>query len=96
MSPLQIINLRFIVEGDLTINLSIVNRRGGSGSNWPDYKSPILHCIKFLSSVEIAVRCLEDDPTFNAGHGSSLNTAGQIEMDAIIMDGSMKYPSLAS
>ena len=35
--------------------------------------------------------CLEDDPTFNAGHGSSLNTAGQIEMDAIIMDGSKKY-----
>ena len=47
--------------------------------------------VSLFSSVEIAVRCLEDDPTFNAGHGSSLNAAGQIEMDAIIMDGSKKY-----
>lgn len=33
---------------------------------------------------------LEDDPTFDAGHGSVLNAAGQIEMDAIIMDGSKR------
>ena len=38
--------------------------------------------------VEIAIKSLEDDPTFDAGHGSVLNAAGQIEMDAIIMDGS--------
>ena len=31
---------------------------------------------------------LEDDATFDAGHGSVLNAAGKIEMDAIIMDGS--------
>ena len=40
-----------------------------------------------LPTVEIAVKHLEDDPTFNAGHGSALNIAGEIEMDAIIMDG---------
>jgi len=38
--------------------------------------------------VEAAVRVMEDDPTFDAGRGSVLNAAGDIEMDAIIMDGS--------
>lgn len=41
-----------------------------------------------LQAVEIAVRALEDDPTFDAGRGSVLNAAGEIELDAIIMDGS--------
>jgi beta-aspartyl-peptidase (threonine type) len=40
-----------------------------------------------LDAVETAVRALEDDPTFDAGHGSVLNARGHIEMDAIIMDG---------
>ena len=40
-----------------------------------------------LSAVEAAVRTLEDDPTFDAGIGSFLNQAGEVEMDAIIMDG---------
>lgn len=39
-------------------------------------------------AVEVAVRSLEDDPVFNAGHGSVLNMAGEVEMDAIITDGS--------
>jgi beta-aspartyl-peptidase (threonine type) len=30
---------------------------------------------------------MEDDSTFNAGYGSSLNLLGQVEMDASIMDG---------
>ncbi len=34
------------------------------------------------------MRSLEDNPIFNSGHGSSLNKAGEIEMDAIIVDGS--------
>ena len=48
--------------------------------------------LLFLCScvVEIAIKNLEDDPTFDAGHGSVLNVAGQIEMDAIIMDGSKR------
>jgi beta-aspartyl-peptidase (threonine type) len=41
-----------------------------------------------LQAVEAAVRALEDDPTFDAGRGSVLNAAGEIELDAIIMDGS--------
>ena len=40
-----------------------------------------------LEAVEAAVRMLEDDPTFDAGRGSFLNTAAEIELDAIIMDG---------
>lgn len=40
-----------------------------------------------VEAVEAAVRVLEDDPTFDAGTGSVLNAAGQIELDAIIMNG---------
>lgn len=40
-----------------------------------------------LDAVEIAVRVMEDDPTFDAGYGSFLNAAGEVELDAIIMDG---------
>lgn len=40
-----------------------------------------------LDAVEAAVRVLEDDPTFDAGRGSLLNLVGDVEMDAIIMDG---------
>jgi L-asparaginase / beta-aspartyl-peptidase len=40
-----------------------------------------------LDAVEAAVRALEDDPCFNAGFGSVLNAAGEVETDAAIMDG---------
>jgi beta-aspartyl-peptidase (threonine type) len=40
-----------------------------------------------MDAVEKAVSIMEDDPTFDAGVGSVLNRAGDIEMDAIIMDG---------
>ncbi len=43
-----------------------------------------------LDAVEAAVRSLEDDPTFNAGHGSVLNADGEVEMDACIMSGDLK------
>ncbi|CAL9688289.1 unnamed protein product [Knipowitschia caucasica] len=42
------------------------------------------------SSVEAvveAVRLMEDDPHFNAGRGSVLTAGGQVEMDALVMDG---------
>jgi beta-aspartyl-peptidase (threonine type) len=38
-------------------------------------------------AVEAAVRLLEDDPTFDAGRGSFINAAAQVELDAIIADG---------
>jgi beta-aspartyl-peptidase (threonine type) len=37
--------------------------------------------------VEAAVCSLEDDPAFDAGRGSVLNSDGEVELDAIIMDG---------
>lgn len=40
-----------------------------------------------LEAVEAAVNILEEDPTFDAGKGSFLNEKGEIELDAMIMDG---------
>ena len=40
-----------------------------------------------LDAVEAAVKALEDDPKFNAGTGACLNEAGDIELDASIMEG---------
>ena len=40
-----------------------------------------------LDAVEAAVRSLEDHPRFNAGRGSVLTSAGTVEMDASIMEG---------
>lgn len=38
-------------------------------------------------AVEVAIRVLEADPTFNAGFGAVLNTQGEVELDAAIMEG---------
>lgn len=40
-----------------------------------------------VDTVEAAVRILEDDPTFDAGHGSVLTEELTVEVDAMIMDG---------
>lgn len=40
-----------------------------------------------LDAVEAAVNILEDCPEMDAGRGSHPNTLGEIEMDALIMDG---------
>lgn len=40
-----------------------------------------------VDAVETAVVSMEDNPIFNAGTGSALNLAGDVEMDAAIMDG---------
>ncbi len=41
-----------------------------------------------MDAVECVVTVLEDNPLFNAGTGSTLNSLGEVEMDAAIMDGS--------
>jgi beta-aspartyl-peptidase (threonine type) len=40
-----------------------------------------------LDAIEEAVVVMEDDETFDAGHGSFLNRDGRVQMDALIMDG---------
>lgn len=40
-----------------------------------------------VDAVEAAITILEDDETFDAGTGSFLNLAGEVELDASIMDG---------
>ncbi len=40
-----------------------------------------------VDAVEAAITIMEDDDTFNAGTGAFLNAAGEIELDASIMDG---------
>lgn len=40
-----------------------------------------------LDAVQAAVVVMEDSPHFNAGHGAALNTDGEHELDASIMDG---------
>jgi isoaspartyl peptidase/L-asparaginase-like protein (Ntn-hydrolase superfamily) len=40
-----------------------------------------------LAAVQEAVMALEDDPLYNAGRGSVLNEAGEVELDASLMCG---------
>ncbi len=40
-----------------------------------------------VDAVEAAVREMEDDPNFDAGHGSFLNANHEVEMDAMVMEG---------
>jgi L-asparaginase / beta-aspartyl-peptidase len=40
-----------------------------------------------LDAVEAAVRTLEDDPTYNSATGACLTAAGDVELDASVMDG---------
>lgn len=40
-----------------------------------------------VDAVVAAVVAMEDDPTFNAGTGAALTSAGDVELDASLMDG---------
>jgi beta-aspartyl-peptidase (threonine type) len=48
-----------------------------------------------VDAVEATVRALEDDPVLNAGYGAVLNSAGRIELDAGIAEGSGRCGSVA-
>ena len=50
-----------------------------------------------IDAAETAVKVLEDDPLFNAGRGSVVNRDGDIEMDAMIVEGKdLKMGSVAA
>jgi L-asparaginase / beta-aspartyl-peptidase len=50
-----------------------------------------------LAAVEKATNVLEDNPLFDAGTGSFLNNMGEVEMDALIADGStLKFGAVAA
>jgi L-asparaginase / beta-aspartyl-peptidase len=49
-----------------------------------------------LDAVEAAIKVLEDDPLFNAGHGAVFTAEGKNELDSSIMDGAtLKAGSVA-
>lgn len=50
-------------------------------------QSVLLQGGSALDAAEAAVRVMEGDPSLDAGRGSYLNLQGEIEMDAMIMDG---------
>ena len=65
---------------------------------WQNHLDGVHHAIEItfpelqkgmtaMDAVEMAVRSLEEDPTFDAGKGAFLNEIGEVELDAIIMDG---------
>jgi len=65
---------------------------------WPAHQAGIRHAHSqgmtvlndggsAVDAVTVAIRALEDDPTFDAGMGSFLNEDGNIELDAGLMHG---------
>lgn len=57
----------------------------------------LLEGMSALEAVEKAVNILEEDPTFDAGRGAFLNARGEIELDAMIMDGrSLDFGAVAA
>lgn len=50
-----------------------------------------------LEAVEKATNLLEDNPLFDAGYGSFVNVQGEVEMDALLADGStLRYGAVAA
>lgn len=57
----------------------------------------LLNGSSALAAVEAAVKIMEADPTFDAGKGAFLNAIGEIELDAMIMDGaSLQFGAVAA
>ncbi|MEZ4935081.1 MAG: isoaspartyl peptidase/L-asparaginase [Saprospiraceae bacterium] len=53
--------------------------------------------LSALDAVEMAVNILEKDPTFDSGKGAFLNERGEVELDAMIMDGrTLDYGAVAA
>ncbi len=71
---------------DIPDDLVEAHRRGvsrGLQKGWNLLKSG----AAAVDAIEAAIIEMEDDDTFNAGRGSFINMAGDVELDASIMDG---------
>jgi beta-aspartyl-peptidase (threonine type) len=71
---------------DMPDRLVEVNIRGveeAAGKGW----SVLGKGGSALDAIVAAIKCLEDNPVFDAGVGSVLTEDGTVEMDALIMDG---------
>ncbi|MCA1840652.1 MAG: isoaspartyl peptidase/L-asparaginase [Actinomycetota bacterium] len=49
-----------------------------------------------LAAVIAAVQALENDPSFNAGYGSTLTRAGTVELDASVMTGDLRFGAIGA
>lgn len=49
-----------------------------------------------LAAVVAAVKILEEDPSFNAGLGSTLTRDGNVELDAAVMTGDLKFGAVGA
>ncbi len=79
----------FIVHGgawDIPDELVEAHRKGVSRAMQIGWDI-LSHGGSGVDAVEKAINYLEDDPTFDAGRGSFVNAAGEIELDASIMNG---------
>ncbi|KAI5277937.1 Isoaspartyl Peptidase/L-Asparaginase [Manis pentadactyla] len=91
-----------MAAGSVNMNPVVVVHGGGASSFSKDRKERVRQGVvraatvgysilkegkSAVDAVEGAVTVLEDDPEFNAGHGSVLNVNGEVEMDASIMNG---------
>ena len=81
--------LALIVHGgawalpDADVEMALAGCRAAAAAGW----EVLARKGSALQAVETAIRLLEDDPNFDAGYGACLNAAGEVELDAIIMDG---------
>lgn len=84
-------------------NIAIIAHGGAGGINYPRRRRNglikavrigydiIRHGGSSLDAVEKAAVILEDATVFNAGTGSYLNLVGDVEMDASIMTGDLRF-----
>ena len=75
----------------------VAAKKGGVQTAASNAHKALMEGKTALDAVEIAIRHLEDDPVFNAGHGGALNSRGEVELDAIIVDGrSLEFGAVAA
>lgn len=68
---------------DDMIDTNLQGVQAAAGAGW----QVLLRGGSCLDAVEAAVVAMEDNETFDAGHGSFLNMDGRVQLDACMMDG---------